>query len=280
MKIVDFRIPADVKEARSILKDLGPQGAPLAGGTSLGFLPGREPKVAVDITRLELSGISRENGTFRIGATTRIADLQKHSAEGWVLDGVAKRLASQQIRNMSTLGGNIARVFPWADFPVVLMALDAVMAVSGDVERRIPAAEYFASQPTRFFGNGELLTAVLVKAIGPGQGFGYRKETRAAMGFSLTTVAAFIELTGNAIAGARIAIGAGVPFPARVAGVEKALIGKVGSAEVFREAATQLAGLKFKGSAGLSDEYTAHLAQVLVADALADAWAQAKGAKR
>ena len=99
----------------------------------------------MDITRLGLHGIREESGTFRIGATTRIAALQKHHEAGWVLDRVAMHLASQQIRNMSTLGGNIARVFPWADFPVALLALGAEMVIAGDGgERVVGADEFFA----------------------------------------------------------------------------------------------------------------------------------------
>ncbi len=120
MKLVDFRQPARADEARAALKELGDSAAPIAGGTSMVFLPGNEEKVAVDLMRLGLDGIRRENGAFRVGATTRLAVLQKHHEAGWVLDRVAVHLASQQIRNMSTIGGNIARVFPWSDFAVAL----------------------------------------------------------------------------------------------------------------------------------------------------------------
>lgn len=278
MNITDFRIPGRLDEARAILKELGPAGLPLAGATSLEFIPGKDPKTAVDITRLGLEGIVRENGGFRIGAATRIAALQNHHEPGWVLDRVAVRLASQPIRNMSTIGGNIARVFPWADFPVVLLALNATMVID---ETKVPADEYFASQPARYFKDGALLTAIHVPAVGARVGFGYRKQTQAAMGFSLMTCAALLEADGNHIKTARVALGAGIPFPARLQAIEQALAGKAGGEEIFKAAAAQgLSGLKFKGAAGMSEEYMAHLAAVVVPDALADAWAAAKGGAR
>lgn len=279
MKLVDFKIPARLNEARSILKQLGSTALPLAGSTSLVFAAGKDDRVAVDITRLGLHGIRKESGTFRIGATTTIAALQKHREDGWVLDRVAKHLASQQIRNMSTLGGNIARVFPWCDFPVVLLALNAEMVISGDGgERAVGADEFFAGQPTRLLKMGELLAAVKVKAVSLGSGFGYRKETRAHMGFSLMTAAAVLAADGRKIQSARVAVGAGIPFPARMKVVEDALIGKPASESLFREAAAKGAeGLKVKSAAGSTDEYTAHLAIVVIGDALVEAWKFAAG---
>jgi aerobic carbon-monoxide dehydrogenase medium subunit len=278
MRFRDFAQPASLADAVSALKTLGAAGYPVAGGTSVVFAAGNDEKVAVDINRLGLDGIARENGAFRVGAVTRIAELQKHREPGWVLDRVARHLASQQIRNMSTIGGNIARVFPWADFPVALLALDAVMIVREASERPVPADEYFSSQPARLFKNGALLAAVKVPAVGPGSGFGYHKETRTALGFSLMTAAALLRLEGGRIASARVALGAGVPFPARLAAVEQALTGKAGGEALFREAAAKgLAGLTFMPSDGFSEEYTTHLSQVVVRDALEQALATAKG---
>jgi len=274
MKLVDFKIPTRLDEARGILKQLGSTALPLAGSTSLVFAAGKDDRVAVDITRLGLHGIRKESGIFRIGATTTIAALQNHHEDGWVLDRVAKHLASQQIRNSSTIGGNIVRVFPWADFPVVLLALNAEMIIAGDDgERTVTADEFFSGQPTRLLKAGELLVAVKVKAVPLGSGFGYRKEVRAHMGFSVMTAAAVLEADGKKIKSARVAVGAGVPFPARLKAVEDALIGKPASESLFGETAARGAeGLKVKSAVGNTDEYTAHLAPVVIGDALGDAW--------
>jgi aerobic carbon-monoxide dehydrogenase medium subunit len=279
MKLVDFKIPTRLDEARNILKQLGSTALPIAGSTSLVFAAGKDDKVAVDITRLGLHGIRKESGTFRIGATTTIAAMQKHREDGWVLDRVAKHLASQQIRNISTLGGNIVRVFPWADFPVALLALNAEMVIAGEGGERVAGAdEFFAGQPTRLLKPGELLAAVKVKSVPLGSGFGYRKEARAHMGFSVMTAAALLEADGRKIKSARVAVGAGVPFPARLKAVEDALVGKPASESLFKEAAAKGAeGLKVKSAAGNTDEYTLHLAPVVMCDALAEAWKIAAG---
>ncbi len=273
MKLVDFKIPKSLDEAQSVLKQLGPSALPIAGATSLVFTGGKDEKVAVDITRIGLEGIRRQNGTFRIGAATRLSVLQQHREDGWVLDRVAKHVASQQVRNVSTIGGNVVRVFPWADFPVALLALDAQFVIAGDSERTVKADEFFSGQPVRLLKPGELLAAVCVPAV---WGFGYHKETRAAMGFSVMTAAACLEADGKRIKRARVVVGAGVPFPSRIEAAEKALVGQAASEDLFKEAAAKgVQGLKMKTAVGNSDEYTAHLAAVVVCDAIAKAWAEA-----
>ncbi len=152
------------------------------------------------------------------------------------------------------------------------------MVIQGDAEKKVAADEYFSGQPARFFKNGGILTAVLVPAAGTGFGFGYRKQTVASMGFSLMTVAAFLQIEGRTVKNARVAAGAGIPFPSRLTAVEDAVKGQAVKEGLFADAAARgLGGLKFKSSAGMSEEYIANLAKVLVCDALAEAWQAAKG---
>lgn len=281
MKIADFAIPSNLAEARSLLKQLGPQGVPLAGATSLVFMPGDEAKTGVDITRIGLSGIRRSNGSFSIGATTPISDLQKYHEAGWVLDRVALRFVTQQLRNVATLGGNIARVFPWADFPTVLLALGAEMVVASDAVRQAFADDFFASQPARLFKPGDLLTEIRVPAVASPAGFGYRKETRAASGFSLSTAAVRVELEGRQLKSVRVAIGSCIPMPARIPALEQALTGEPARPEALRAAIpVTLNGLRFKEADGMSSEYIQHLTEVIVGDALEEAVREAKGDKQ
>jgi carbon-monoxide dehydrogenase medium subunit len=281
MRIADFRKPAHLEEACAALAELGPKGFALAGATSLAFISGGEEKIAVDITRAGLSGIRRQNGCFQIGSLTRISDLQHHHEQGWALDRVALQLASQQIRNMSTLGGNIARVFPWADFPVALLALNAQVVIgNASQDRVLPADSFFDGQPLRLIKPGELVKRVDVPALPAGAGFGYKKTRLVATGFSIVTAAAYLRLENDRVAELRVAIGAGIPFPARIPQVEAALAGKTLTEKSAREAAAQgLAGLKFKEADGLSAEYVGHLAGVSVGDVLIEAWSQAKEQK-
>ena len=124
----------------------------------------------------------------------------------------------------------------------------------------------------------EAAKVIEIPALGAGQGFGYSKQTQTSMGFSLVTAAAMLEVDGSTVKSARVAVGAGVPFPCRVAAVEQAIIGKRGNEQAFKDAAAAgMAGLKFKSGADMSEEFIGHLAQVAVADALTEAWTLAKG---
>jgi CO/xanthine dehydrogenase FAD-binding subunit len=282
MKIKDFIIPATLEEARGKLKELGDEALPLAGGTAMPFFSEASEKIAVDITRIGLTGIRKEKGGFGIGAATTLADLAGHRDEGWVLDEVAGRVATQQIRNVSTIGGNIARVFAWADFPVALLALDATMTILGDSEQALTAGEFFKSQPARLFRGGGLLTNVRVPAVGGrGAGFGYHKETRTGPAFSMMTAAALVELDGGKIARARLAAGAAISFPRRLEGVEERLAGRpAGEAEIEKAVSEGAKDIPWKGREGMSDEYASHLARVILQDVLVQAVRRAEGGGR
>ena len=283
MRINDFIIPDSMDEARAALKKLGSSALPVAGATAMRFFAEKSSRTAVCITRLGLDGISRlDNGkAFRVGAATTLAGLMEYGADGWVLDRVARRVATQQVRNISTIGGNIARVFPWADLPVALLVLDAGMTILGDGgERTLTADEYFKSQPARLFKDGELLTAVSVPAVaaGEGAGFGYHKEVRTAAGFSMMTAAARIKLDAGVIKSARVAAGAVISFPRRLADLEQKLSGTPADGSGIQQAvAESAAGVSWKGKEGMSDEYAAHLAGVILGDVLAQALVEAKG---
>jgi carbon-monoxide dehydrogenase medium subunit len=278
MKFRDFLIPTSLDEARRALRELGDGGFPVAGGTALHFLPDQPEKTAVDITRIGLDGISPGGGAFRIGAATTVASLQLHRAKGWVLDRVARSLATQQIRNVSTIGGNIVRIFPWADFPAALLALDAVMTVMGDGEADVRADEYFKSQPSRLFKGGAMLTAVTVPALKEGAGFGYHKETVTATRFSMMTAAAGVTLAGGKIGEVRLAAGAAVGFPRRLPEIEEKLRGAGPSDEEIRTIVADAAGgMSWKGKEGMSDAYAAQLAKVVLGDVLVQAVRQAQG---
>jgi CO/xanthine dehydrogenase FAD-binding subunit len=277
MVLNEFIIPEDLRSAKSTLKKLGEKGFAVAGGTSLRFLSVSD-KTAVDLSHLGLSGIKKKGGIFHIGATTCLDDLMRYRSPGWALDQVARHTSTQQIRNISTLGGNLARVFPWNDFPVALLALDATLVIEGAKEKAYGADEYFDGQPLRLFKPGHLLTRIEVPILKKGQGFGYHKEARLHAGFTLMTAAAVVTVKAGRIKAVRVAVGGGIGFPARLPLVEAALEGQSAESPSLPQAvANGTTELSWKGKEGLSDQYTAHLARVVLVDVLAAALQQAKG---
>jgi CO/xanthine dehydrogenase FAD-binding subunit len=278
MKFADFLIPETLDQAREALEELGNRGYAFAGGTAFQYISDRPGATAVDITRLGLDGIEKTDGAYRIGATTTLSDLVRYRADGWVLDRVATRIPTHQVRNISTVGGNISRLFPWSDLPLALLVLEGSVVVQGDQERTYAALDFFTAQPLNLLAPGELVTAVVVPAVAPPLGFGFKKESTTNAAFSLMTAAAAITLEGERLERVRLAANAALPIPMRLTEVETALEARPADPTLF-EAAIQnnLGGLDWQGREGMSNEFARHLAGVILQDALEQALRAAKG---
>jgi CO/xanthine dehydrogenase FAD-binding subunit len=278
MKLCEFIRPESLAQARASLRKLGPKGMPLAGGTALHFMPGKTPVSAVDLTGLKLSYIRQKGNFFEIGAATPLSDIQRYRGPRWAMHEICRRISTHQIRNVSTIGGNICRVFPWADLPVVLLAMNAKLVIYSGKAKEMDADEFFSSQPARLFRGGDLLTAVKIPVLKANHGFGSVKAARNAAAFSMVTIAALLELKAGTIAAARVAAGSAIPFPKRLRSVEAALVGKAPSAETFRAAAALANNdAKWCKQEGMSAEYVANLAEVSIVDALERAAEFARG---
>ena len=154
--------PASLQEALGLLKHGGAKV--LAGGQSL--IPSlnmrlSSPELLVDIGGLrELRGISLQKDVLKIGALTTHAQLEnspevkKHVP---LLAQAVPHVAHAAIRNRGTIGGSLALADPAAEYPAVVVALDAVLVTN---ERRIEAARFFKGLYETALKPGELLTAV------------------------------------------------------------------------------------------------------------------------
>ena len=278
MKLREFISPASLSEARDSLRELGSRGMALAGGTSLHFIQAKTPVTAVDISRLGLSFIRREGDFFAIGAATPLSDIQRHRGPRWAMHEICRRISTHQIRNISTIGGNICRVFPWSDLPVVLLAMNARMVIYSGKESELTSDEFFSAQPARLFRDGDILTAVKVPVLKARHGFGSVKAVRTSASFSLVTVAALLELKDGLIESARVAAGSAIPFPRRLPSVEAALTGRKADTAVFREAAAKAGtDARWCEREGMSPGYIQQLAEVSLLDALERAADFARG---
>lgn len=268
----DFVLARSLAEARDALRSLGADGVPVAGGSSFLFVRNKEPKVAVDLSRAGMAGIRIDGNGFDVGAMTTIDALRRFQDPGWALDRVAARFVTQQMRNMTTLGGNITRVFAWNDFPVALLALGATMLMASETPRAFTADEFFKGQPSRLLGVGDLLATIQVPALGENESFGYYKHVRVAADFSQATAAVWIRVEHGEIQAARVGLGAAIAMPTRLVEVETALHGRRIESGLAREAAERLAPRAFRPVAGFSQDYIAHVAKIAIADALDDAF--------
>jgi xanthine dehydrogenase YagS FAD-binding subunit len=168
-----------------------------------------------------------------------------------------------------------------SDMAVAMAALDAEVEVQSadDGSRKIRMGDLYrlpdkAPQKDTTLENGDLITAVSLPPPSSG-GQVYRKvRDRASYDFALVSVAALVDLDGDRVRGARIAVGGVAPKPWRALDAEQQLMGKPANADSFIAAGTAaMAGARGYGH----NDFKIALASRTVARALADAVQHRKG---
>src|SRR5262245_20255779 len=211
---MDYVAPTTLEDAyRALAVD---DARCLAGGQSLVAMMNLglvAPSCLVSLRRIaELRAITRESdGSLRIGAMTSHAELAELDAPGAgpaLLAQAARVVAYPAVRAFGTTGGSVAHADPAADYPVALVAADAMIEVgSAGGRRHIAADEFFRGMFETALGHGEIVTAIIVPAGPPARRAAYHKLSLVAGDFGILTVAAIVQAT------ARIAIGCCGPRP-------------------------------------------------------------------
>jgi carbon-monoxide dehydrogenase medium subunit len=267
----DYVRPTSLDEAIGALADGGADAKPLAGGHSL--LPLMKlrfsmPSLLVDLQALPgLSGIQRENGTLRVGALTRHAELQE--AGLGVISETAHKIADQQVRNRGTIGGSLAHGDPASDLPTLLLALEGSVTVQGpDGQRVIEAADMFEDYLSTAVRQGEILTEVRLPAL-DGYGGAYEKFTRRAEDWAMVGALAVVKESDGVVSDVRIGLTHMASTPLRATAAEEALKGQPLSAESIAAAAGHAdEGTDPPPDGNATTEYKRHLARVLTRRAL------------
>ncbi len=174
----------------------------LAGGHSLipmMKLRLAQPPAVIDIGRIaELSGISRDDGSIRIGALTCHADLAASELlrqECPLIAEAAATVADPQVRNKGTIGGNIAHADPASDLPAPLVACDATIhLLTADGSREVVASDFFVGLLTTALGEKEVITHLSVPAQTIGTGSAYLKVEHPASGYAVCGAAAAVTV--------------------------------------------------------------------------------------
>ena len=199
--------PQSVREAITLLEQHGSGAKILSGGQSL--IPMMKLRIArpeylVDINRiLELRYIREENGYLKIGGLTRESDLESSelikSKYPIILD-TAVMIADPQVRNMATVGGNLAHGDPANDHPATMLALHAEVIASGlGGQRVIPIKDFFVSLFTTVLEHNEILTEIRIPTPPARSGGAYCKLERKVGDFATVGVAAQVTLEASGI---------------------------------------------------------------------------------
>jgi len=229
-----------------MLQQHGEDAKILSGGQSL--IPMMKLRLArpshlIDITRVSgLSYIKEDGGFLKIGGLTREAELESSDLirkKYPLLLDTATVIADPQVRNMATVGGNLAHGDPANDHPATMMALHAqVVATGAKGERVIAIDDFFVTLFTTALQHDEILTEIRVPVPPPNSGGAYFKLERKVGDFATAAVA--VQLTLDA-SGAVQKIGIGLtnagPTPVRAKAAEDALRGKKPDAALISQAA-------------------------------------------
>jgi aerobic carbon-monoxide dehydrogenase medium subunit len=265
----DYEVAESVDHAVDLLGSR--DGAKLlAGGMSL--LPLMKlrfarPALLVDLGRVDQLRYVREDGDrIAIGALTRHHDLARDAVlndSNPLISTTAAGIGDPQVRHMGTIGGSVAHGDPAADFPAVLVALEAELVARGpDGERTIPAAEFFRGFFETALGPREVLTEIRVPRL-DGAGWAYLKFHRRQQDWATVGVAA-IRSNGSA----RVALTNMASTPVRARAVEDALASG-GDPVVAAEHAGE--GTSPPTDTAASADFRKHLARVLTRRALEEA---------
>ena len=206
----------------------------IAGGHSL--LPMMKLRLAqpahlIDIGGLaELGGIAESDGAIRVGALTTHAEIAASEllrASCPLLAEAAAEIGDPQVRNRGTIGGNLTHADPASDLPGVIRALDATLEIVGSGgSRSVAAADFFVDLLTSAVGEGELLVAVTVPALGTGTGSAYLKFEHPASGYAVVGAAAIVTVAGDGSCDrARLCFNGVTATPLVADGVASALAG-------------------------------------------------------
>ncbi len=274
----DYHAPGSLPEALALLSKYGDEAKVLSGGQSL--LPLLKLRLGqaghlIDIGRIPgLEYVREDGGMLRIGGRTRESALE-HSelvrSKYPILVDTAKVIADPLVRNMATVGGNLAHGDPGNDHPATMLALGALVVATGPKgERVISIDQFFLGLFRTALRSDEVLTEIRIPVPPARSGGAYLKLERKVGDYATAAAAAQVTLDAK---GAFERVGLALTnvgsTPIKASDAEKFLVGKRPDAATLAEAA-QRASRAASPSADRrgSVEYKRDMARVLTGRAL------------
>ena len=242
--------PQSLAEALEFLEAEGARTALLAGGTDLmisvrnGELKSR---FVMDVSRLdELKSVEKAEGLLAIGAGatfTEISNSQEVLKSAPVLARAARSVGSPQIRNVGTIGGNVANASPAADSVPPLVALRARVHIRSLSSERTPLVDELIVAPYRTgLRSDELIVRFLVEPVTTDYRWSFQRiARRKSLAIARANVAALAKFDARgAVEDVRLCVGSILPQPARMTAAEEILKGKIPDPDLISKAAKEV----------------------------------------
>ncbi|MBW2121323.1 MAG: xanthine dehydrogenase family protein subunit M [Deltaproteobacteria bacterium] len=288
MRDFDYLCPQSLKEALAFLEEHGENCRIIAGGQSLlnilkqGLIA---PEVLVDIKSIPELDYVRcdEAGQLRVGAVTthRALELSPLVRERFgVLADMEQHLASVQIRNWGTIGGNLCIADPTGDPAPPLIAMGGQVTIaSTQGERSLAIRDLFVDYYETVVKPQELLTEIVVPPLPERSAVTYTKFRNVEGDSPIVGAAVFLEVDPDgSCLDVRIALGGVAPTPVRAEKAEGILRGKFPGDGLIEKAAEAVADdISPIPDIVASEEYKEKVARVLVKRMLREARERLKG---
>lgn len=252
-----YEAPKRLEKALELLSKHGKGIRPIAGGTDVlvqlkrGTLPENE-NILLNVKNIpQLTTIKKEKtkgksgSALRVGAAVTMRTLQSHKTIRSlvpVLGDVANKIASEQIRAVATIGGNVANASPSADLAIPLLLLDAEVEtarlegkVAGSAGKKknivtelTPIEEFFVGPGETSLPKGALVTGFWIQCPSKDVHYAVHKGgVRPSMECAVVSAGCGVEFDADgSVQAARVAFGAVAPTPIRAHAIESFLAGK------------------------------------------------------
>jgi xanthine dehydrogenase small subunit len=228
----NYKLPACCEELAELL-DLQPNSHLLGGGTDLALEVTQQLKSLDNLIYLgnvsELKNIVQSTDCYEIGAAVSLSTFNDLIEDDYPeLFRLMLRFGSRQVRNVGTVGGNIANASPIGDLPPVLIALDAELTlqnVAGD--RRVKIEDFFIDYRKTVLLENEFVRSIQIPRADSDHLLKiYKISKRIDDDISAVCIAFYLQMDSGTIKTIRIACGGMAAIPKRARECEKALIGK------------------------------------------------------
>ena len=273
----DYQRASSVSEAISLLQKNGEDAKILAGGHSL--VPTMKLRLATPGTLIDIGGISElkyinDKGDYlAIGARATHWDIESSdlvAQKAPALSQAAGQIGDVQVRNRGTIGGVLAHSDPQADYPGVVLALNATIVVqSSRGERTIAVADYFTGLWETALGEDELLTEVRIPTDRANANSCYLKFPQPASRYPFVGCAVAMDSSAGNCSDVRIGFSGVGETAFRDSGVEDALRGNTLNESAIASASAKAADARsVLSDVFVSEEYRRAMAKVYLKRAL------------